>query len=288
MKKIHLLLSYSLLLGLSGCEPKFNFEGIDLEPQIVVEGWIETGEAANVCLSQSITLNEDSPYIPLSDIPLRWAKVSVSDGTQEEILTGRMDANYTPPFVYRGNRIRGEAGKTYRLKVEYSGLTVTAETTIPPVTPIERLEVSPCEDSDTLYQIRIRFRDNPEEKNYYKIFTLVRPDETRYYPAFMGTVSDETLHDHLAEMNVSRGMRYTETGKYTPYFKESDSVLVKLTQIGEKEFGFWSGYENEIVNGKNPFFPSSNSLSSNIRGGKGIWCGYGKDIRLVTIKDSIK
>lgn len=288
MRKSCLLLSYLFLLGLSGCEPRFDFDEADFEPQIVVEGWIETDEPANVCLSQTLTLNMDSGYTPLSDIPIRWAKVSISDGTQEEILTGRVDANYTPPFVYRGNRIRGEAGKTYRLKVEYSGQTVTAETTLPPATPIDRLEISPCEESDTLYQIRIRFRDNPDEKNYYKIFTLVRPDETRYYPAFMGTVSDETLYGHQADMNANRGMRYTETGKYTPYFKASDTVLVKLTQLGEKEFEFWSGYENEIVNGKNPFFPSSDNLCSNIRGGKGIWCGYGKDIRLVTVKDSIK
>lgn len=271
----------------TGCTPDFDFGDIDFEPQIIVEGWIENEGVAHVCLTQSLTLSMDSEDTDMSGIPIRWAKVTVSNGTDEEILTGRMDSRYTPPFIYQGNRIKGESGKTYTLKVEYSGRTVTASTTIPTVVPIDQLSVTPCNESDTLYQIQIKFKDNPTQIDYYKAFSQVLPDETRFYSSFMGTISDEVLYNHEAKLQVNRGMRYTKLGKYTPYYSINDTVLVKLTHLPEDGFRFWSDYENEIINGKNPLFPSNTNLSTNIRGGKGVWCGYGKETRLVIIKDSI-
>lgn len=276
-----------ILWACAACEPRFDFGDVDFEPQIIVEGWIEEGGVPTVCLSQSMTLEMTMGDMPMEDIPIRWAKVTVSDGEQEEVLTGRMDDAYTPPFVYRGSRIRGEAGKTYHLKVEYSGKTATASTGIPASVPIESLRVEPCEDSDTLYQIRITFHDDPASRDYYKVFTRAMPEETRYYSAFMGTVADDVFHDHRADMRANRGMRYTQLGKYTPYFKESDTVLVKLAHLTEEGFHFWNAYENEVMNGKNPLFPNNTNLPSNISGGKGIWYGYGKNTRHVVIKDSI-
>lgn len=271
----------------TGCTPNFDFGNIDFEPQIIVEGWIENEGVAHVCLTQSLTLNMDSEDTNMSHIAIRWAKVTVSNGTEEEVLTGRMDSRYTPPFIYQGNRIKGEVGKTYTLKVEYSGKTVTASTTIPPVVAINQLSVTPCSESDTLYQIQIKFKDDPAHTDYYKAFSQVLPDETRFYSSFMGTLSDEVLYNQEATLQVNKGMRYTKLEKYTPYYSINDTVLVKLTHLPEDGFRFWSDYENEIINGKNPLFPSTTNVSTNIQGGKGIWCGYGNDTRLVTIKDSI-
>lgn len=287
MKKTPTLSAILITLALSGCEPKFDFGGIDFEPQIIVEGWIENDEAAHVILTQSITMDMDTSGTSLADIAIRWAKVTVSDGETEEVLTGRMDKNYFPPFIYRGSRIKGVPGKTYTLKVEYSGRTLSAHTTIPAAIPIDKLEVNKCEDSDTLYQIRLKFRDNPEQTNYYKAFTQIVPKETRFYSAFMGTVSDEILNEGEADIRVNRGMRHTQLEKYTPYFSVNDTVNVKLTQLPEEGFVFWSSYENEIINGRNPLFPSNTNIKSNVEGGKGIWCGYGKTIRKVVIADSI-
>lgn len=273
-------------LLLFSCTPKFDLGDAVFEPQIVVEGWIESGGVANVCLSQSMPLVDGADSISLADVPIRWAKVSVSDGETEEVLVGRMDDDYNPPFVYRGVRIKGEAGKSYTLTVEYSGRKLTAVTTIPPVVEIESLEVSRCSDSDTLYQIHLSFSDDPAGRNYYKIFTQALPDETRFYSSFMGTVSDEVLDDNHAKIKANRGTRFGMK-KYTPYYKIGDTVLVKLTQLSYEGFRFWSDYENEVMNGKNPLFPSTTNLHSNINGGKGIWCGYGRDVETVIIRDCI-
>lgn len=274
------------LFFLFSCEPKFDFGDIDFEPQIIVEGWIENGGFANVILTQSMTMSSEMENTDFKDIPLRWAKVTVSDGNQTEILTGKINKNYSPPFIYSGVRIKGVPGNTYYLKVEYSGRTVTAVTTIPDeITGIDRIYSEKCKDSDSLFQVKIEFKDNLDKVNYYKMFTRLQGAETRYYSSFLGTIKDDVLPENgNASITVNRGLRYGLKKKYTPFFKENDTVFVKLAQIDEAGFDFWSGYENEVTNGKNPLFPSSSNLKSNVVGGKGVWCGYTCDIKSIIIK----
>lgn len=284
-------LFYIIILQLIvSCEPKFDYGEVDFNPQIIVEGWIENDGVAHVILTQSIPLDGDFENIAVNDIPIRWAKVSVSDGTNTEILTGRMDYDYSPPFIYKGVNIKGEIGKNYTLKVEYSGRILTSKTTIPPeITYIDDYEVVKCNESDSLYQLNIRFKDNTENTNYYKIFTKVYPVDSRYFSSFMGTIQDDILPiDGNSKLTVNRALRYELIGEYTPYFKKSDTVMVKLTQIEKPGFDFWSAYDNEVANGKNPLFPSSSNLKSNISGGKGIWCGYSRDIKKIIISNEIR
>ena len=122
-----------------------------------------------------------------------------------------MDSRYFPPFIYTGSRLRGEAGRKYILKVEYSGRTLTAETTIPEPVPIEDIGIETSEKSDTLYSVNITFRDDPGQKNYYKVFTRVTPGDTRYLPSFMGTISDETISsDHKGKISVNRALKLSD------------------------------------------------------------------------------
>ena len=127
MRRIFMCLAICLLLG--SCGEKHQPEDI---PQIVVEGWIESDGYPVVMLTTTVSIGEDAKdWTSLKDNILRWAKVSISDGVHEEILTGRMDNSYFPPYIYTTSRMKGESGKTYTLKVEYGGRTVTAQTTIP-------------------------------------------------------------------------------------------------------------------------------------------------------------
>ena len=242
-------------------------------PEIVIDGWIEVGKGATVVLTQSVMVHpeDNESEIRLQDIPIRWAKVTVSDGEREEILVGRMDEDIFP------------------VKVEYSGRTVTAETTIPHAVKIDDFKVLKSEDCDTLYRIDISFRDDKSEKNWYKLLTSISEKETgtydgRYYSAFMGTVSDEILDSKESTITVNRPFRHIRTEDYSPYFHKGETVSVMLAQIDEASFNFWSDYENEISNGKNILFPSSSNLRSNVNGGRGIWCGYNSDTVEITVE----
>ena len=288
---VFLISSVLLISTCLSCDIRWRSGDYVYNPEIVVDGWIEEGEAANVILTQTVMVNPDIEQgeIKLQDIPIKWAKVTVSDGEQEEVLVGRKSDGIFPPYRYTGVTIRGEAGKKYFLKVEYSGRTVTAETTIPEPVRIDDFKVIKSEECDTLYRIDISFRDDRKEKNWYKVLTSIRDEKAGtedmiYYSAFMGTVSDEILGPEENTMTVSRPFRHIRTEDYSPYFHKGETVKVKLAQIDEASFLFWSDYENEISNGKNILFPSTSDLRSNVTGGRGIWCGYNSDTVQITVE----
>ena len=287
-KSLRYILLIFIIASTTGCNPKWDFDQKNFEPQLVIDGWIENGDVAYVCLTQTRPLFTTVDSMMISEIPIRWAKVTVSDGETEEILTGRIDKRYIPPYVYRGNILKGIAGKTYTLTVEYSGITATATTTIPQPVPLERLEVSRCDNSDTLFQIKAYLNDIKNQKNYYKFFTRVVNNETRFYSSFMGTFEDNAGDNGEIIMSVFKGIRYTHIKKFTPFYMIDDTVEVKFTQIPRDGFLFWNSYESDITNGNNPLFPSSSNLVSNIRNGLGIWCGYGISVYPLIIREEIK
>lgn len=276
----------ALIVLLNSCTPELDFGNIDFEPQIVVEGWIENGTRANVLLTQWLPLYSEGKEVPAMDIPIKWAKVTLSDGEREEVLVGRMDQSYISSFVYTSSVIKGEYGKKYYLKVEYSGKTVTAETYIPEPVKIDAFTVSKCEDD--FYSISAEFKDDPEQEDYYKFFSKVISDNKRFLPSFMGTINDKGYDDHTIDVVVNRGLKIGKSDiKYTPYYELDDTVVVKLTRLPKDAYLFWSDYENEVMNGKNPLFPSTTNLKSNINGGKGIWAGYAKDEKIIIIKEHV-
>ena len=285
MKRI-LYHTAAVLLLLPSCTVKWEIDD-NFEPQIAIEGWIDSGKPAKVIVSQMLPYGSDTEggALDMKNIPVRWATVSLSDGENEEILVGQIDANYTPPYIYTGSSIIGQPGRTYTLTVKYSGKTLVSSTTVPDNVPVERVETEKSPSCDTLYGIRIYFKDNPDEKNWYKVFTQVKNTDKRYFSAFMGDISDEVLGED-AFITVNRAFRHTRYNRYTPYFNESDTVYVKFAQVPESGFEFWSSYENEVTNGANILFPNTGNLKSNIDGGRGIWCGYGVDIVEVKIKDA--
>lgn len=282
---LHIL---TALLLVSACSVKWDID-TRFVPRIAVEGWIDNGRPAKVIISQMLPYGSgtESGALDMKDIPIRWATVSLSDGDNEEMLVGQIDTNYIPPYVYSGSSIIGQPGKTYTLTISYSGRTIVSSTVVPDNVPVRSVEVEKSPAGDTLYTIRIYFKDNPDEKNWYKVFTKVKNTDKRYFAAFMGDISDEVLTED-AFITVNRAFRHTRYSQYTPYFTANDTVFVKFTQVPSAGFEFWSSYENEVTNGANILFPNTENLKSNIDGCRGIWCGYGTDIVEVRIKDYIR
>lgn len=205
-----------LVAVFTSCEPDWDFDS-DYESEVVVEGGITVDGFAKVYLSQSKILNSTWDSIALSKLPVMSAKVTVSDGSQTEILVGRIDKGRLPYFVYTGSQIRGEVGKVYTLTVMYRGKEITARTTIPEPILLDSIRLQPTEGCDTLYQATAYFNDPEGEANYYKIFTQVEEKDEDYYNAFMGTFSDEILVSPVATAEIYRGFRHTELNKYTPF-----------------------------------------------------------------------
>lgn len=274
-----------LLFFFSACQSPYT---TSLQEDIIVEGWIESGSGPVVILTKSMILEEMQSQTE-GDVLLPWAKVTVSDGIDSVVLTGGINHDYFPPYVYTTSYMKGEAGKTYWLRVEYGDRVATAKTTIPYPQALEGLHVSKA--SDSLYQITASFMDNPLSKDYYLFQTRIFNKESRYYPAFLGLIDDELLKgDAVYRHQVQPGIHFMTAGvdNYRPYYKEGDSVLIKFSKIDELSYRVQQSINEIVAFSSNPVFVTDLDLYSNIDGGSGFWCGYGVTQYRVVIADSIK
>ncbi len=273
------------LIVLIACDDAFELQREE-SPQLVVEGWIEDGGFPIVMLTRSLPVSTDYQTIDdLSDYILRWAKVTVSDGTDSVILTGKYDEGYFPPYIYTTSRMRGKAGRQYSLTVEYRDYYATSKTSIPSAPEYCVFSVERTVGSDTLFQIKARFKDNPAEKNYYQFFIRVGTQTKQYLASYLGTLDDNVLNNETV-IPVYRGHQL-QLNQYSPYFSLTDSVSVKFAQIDETSFRIWDSYTKMLSLSGNMFLSTSTDMESNINGGHGYWCGYAAITNHIVIQDSI-
>ena len=245
----------------------------DGQSQMVVEGWIEDGEFPVVILTRTLPVSGNFVSMDnLSDYIVKWAKVTVSDGQDSVVLTGKYDNRYFPPYIYTTGRMRGKAGSTYRLTVEEDDVVAMAVTTIPQQAPQVAFKVEQRSPSDSLYQITACLTDPAESRDYYQLFSRVGGRTLQYSAAFLGSLSDVTLAAY-SEIPVYRGKSLTDSLHYTPYFEPGDSVSVKVAAIDEQAFSFWSGFSKNISLSSNLFLAPSTNISSHVVGAWGCWYG---------------
>jgi hypothetical protein len=272
---------FILIMTAIGCNNEDFSAEIKLESKIVVEGWIEEGDVPRIILSSSIPINEVIDSTNVLDHAIRSAKVTVSDGQKVEVLRVKNDKDRLPPFIYYGSEIIGEAGKTYTLKIEYLNRIVSASTTIPETVALKSAEYIKNNAADTTGYVFVKFDDPVNEKNYYQIATRLAEKEPIFVPAFYGNLDDKNFDSPNISMQINRGVLIFPKTKYKPYFTDGDLIFVKLRTMNKEALDFWNSWQNEIVNSRNPIYPSNTSLKSNINGGIGIWAGYGQNTILV-------
>ncbi len=256
---------------------KDNFsQEVNSESKIVVEGWIEEGDFAQVLLSSSISVSEVIDSTNVLNHVIRSAKITVSDGVNSEVLRVKNDKDRVPPFVYYGTTLKGVAGKEYSLKIEYLNRTVEAITTIPKSVELKTAEYVKKNPTDTTGYIFVKFNDPVNEKNFYQIATKIDKKEPIFVPSFYGNLDDKNFQTSFVAVQINRGVLLFPKTKFTPYFTDGDLIFVKLRTQNKEALDFWNSWQNEIVNSRNPIYPSNTSLKSNIKGGIGIWAGYGQ------------
>lgn len=84
------------------------------------------------------------------------------------------------------------------------------------------------------------------------------------------------------KMPVNPG-RLNIDSDFTPCFEAGDTVMVKLASITEEAYRFWRDFEDMTTLSRNPLFPVTNNLHSNIDGGLGYWFGYGACFATLTV-----
>ncbi|RKR09454.1 uncharacterized protein DUF4249 [Flavobacterium sp. 90] len=277
MKK-YILFLFALVI--TSCS-KDDFSEQNLESKVIVEGWIEEGDYAQVLLSSSIPVTGTIDSTNVLSHVIRSAKITISDGETSEVLRVKNDKNRVPPFVYFGSTLKGEAGKEYSLKIEYLNRIITAITKVPKSVPLKNAEYIKKNSADTTGYIFVKFDDPVNEKNYYQIATKIDGEEPIFVPSFYGNLDDQNFNKSEVSVQINRGVLLFPKTKFTPYFTDGDLIHVKLRTQNKDALDFWNSWQNEIVNSKNPIYPANASLKSNINGGIGIWAGYGQSTLVV-------
>lgn len=256
-------------------------------PQLVIEGWIENGGHPVVMVTTTVSVDESfSDINELEEHVVNWAKVTVSDGENDIVLTGQRNDDYFPPYIYTTSRMRGVAGGTYTVTVEYSGRTASAVTTIPAPVPLEYIRIMQSSDDADSYYLVGGLRDNPDTKDYYKVFTKRLGKDSTYVSSFMGLTDDSVLNAEIEEIPINNGVGRVDE-KLNAFFSADDVVHVRFCTLDRASWEYWNDFEEIQSLSRNPFFPITTAIRSNVTGGLGYWAGYGTTTCCVSIPDSL-
>lgn len=285
---------FLIVAGLLSCEKEIDIDVSPGEPQLVVEGAIETGYPPYVFLSTSLSYFSRIDLQSLEDAFIHDAEVWVSDGTntvqlKEYAVDSGGRANI---FVYTidpgSNIMLGELEKTYKLTIKYNGQTYEAATKIPTPTPLDSVTSVPPlfvrDDNPTARQIKVYFKDPDTLGNHVRYFTKL--NNAPYFPGENSVYSDEIINGSQFETILRLGKSpaderdFDSTGVAYP----GDTVTLKWCAIDKKVYEFYNTFQFAIGSLGNPF-SSPTRLSSNISNNAiGVWAGYGSVYTEVIIK----
>ena len=283
MKYLLHAIFFTIALATTACA---NQEDVDIDLRsLVIEGWIDDGGFPVVIVTHNLPVtNKFISIDSLSSYLVRWATVSVSDGLDTVYLTGMANKRYFPPFIYTTGKMRGKAGNTYKLTVEYNGMIACAETTIPATHPvIDSLWVSKSADADTLHQLFVTLKGDKQSHNYYQIFTRNGTYDAQFLPSHLGTIDNAYIPEGSI-IPVYKARKFRENN-YSPYFTINDTISLKVAVVDKTSYDFWDDYCKMLNLSGNLFLAQSNDLRSNIVGGYGYWCGYNADVKYIAIKN---
>lgn len=246
----------------------------------VVEGWIDSGHFPIVKITRSMSLRsgDGTSVDSLSNYVERWARVAVCDGERTVVLTGMPDKTGLPPYLYTTGDMRGEVGKTYTLTVDTpDGHHMEAVTTIPEPVRIDSFLVENVDGTGDNCQLYGYTRD----RRKCKLFTEVVGLDSEYKSSFLG-LYDSGMIGNDGRVAICRG--YTNLKKdFSPYFMDTESLLVKFSAIDSVAYGFWRSFEDMVALSRNPLFPVTKNLQGNVKGALGYWFGYGSTFYNVRI-----
>jgi hypothetical protein len=299
---LHLLLLLFLAGWTFGCEEELAIELPAGQAKIVVQGHIQQGASPFVMLTESVpVLAPVTPETFLNSF-VRGAAVSVTvDGQTyplQEVALNRLPPDqlqllaelYSLPagplpeqgpeipfFLYTNPDLKGETGKKYQLRVEHQGRTLTALTSIPALNPLDSLWFRPHPDpkNDSLLTLWYRYHDPDTLGNSIRYMT--KRNQEPFYPGYFTSVfNDELVNGKTIRFPLDRGESRADTIKFETYsfFRRGDSVTVRWAAIDFPHYQFWLSLEADRNSNGNPF-GSPITVRSNVKGGLGIWGGYG-------------
>lgn len=256
--------------------------------KMVVEGWIDAGKHPIVMLHTSYSLSLSEPdSTTLLDVleqhMVLFGKVVIFDGEDSVILTGRVDTNYLPPYIYTTTKIIGEVGKTYSLHAKYKEFSAKAKTEIPKIASLDSIRVTNLNQKMNV----IGYANHLEVGETY-ILMARTTDQRQYKICPMGAFRASSTESIIT---INNPIDFTGEGAILQtLFPKTDSVeiSIKFAKIGEAEFQMWDSYIAQKLTQGMFFMETYGNIISNIENGNGYWCGMGASEYSISLeKDSL-
>lgn len=294
-QKITLLILFSSFLNACSKEVKIDIPGF--EEQFVIDGSIETGTPAIIFLSNTrdiYSLTDINSY--LSGF-ISGATVIVSNGTITDTLTEICTDNLPLGFesiaeeffglpidqlvnlhlcAYVSTGLVGEVGKTYTLKVINNDKTYTSSTKIENPSALDNLYWKEQVNLPGYGFSWAKITDSPVMGDSYR-WEVKNSGDLFYSKPFQSFTDDRFFNGLTFEFSVENPMSFRDStieDQYRGFYKLGDTIVVKFSKLGKKEFQFFEKKYNQIYSSGNPFATPTN-IPTNIEGGAlGIWAGF--------------
>ena len=256
--------------------------------KMVVEGWIDAGKHPIVMLHTSYSLSLSEPdSTTLLDVleqhMVLFGKVVIFDGEDSVILTGRVDTNYLPPYIYTTTKMRGEVGKSYSLHATYKNFSAKSKTIIP-----EKAIFDSIRTNINNRKVNVIGYANQLEIGEPYIIMARTTNDKQYKICPMGAfrASQKQL-----KLTINNPINFTGEGMILQtLFPQTDSVdiAIKFAKVGEAEYQFWDSYIAQNLTQGIFFMETHSNIISNIENGNGYWCGMGASEYTISLeRDSL-
>ena len=286
-----------LIMGLNSCSKEVKIDIPGFEEQVVIDGSIETGTPAIIFLSNTRDIYAPTDINSYLSGFISGATVTVSNGsitdTLTEICTDNLPAGFESiaeeffglPIdqlvnlhlcAYVSTGLVGEVGKTYTLKVIHNDKTYTSSTKIENPTALDNFFWKEQTNLPGYGFSWAKITDSPVMGDAYR-WEVKNLGDLFYSKPFQPFTDDRFYNGLTFEFSVENPMSFRDStieDQYRGYYKLGDTIVVKFSKLGKKEFQFFEKKYNQIYSGGNPFATPTN-IPTNIEGGAlGIWAGF--------------
>ena len=291
MKKI---VSAALFLAtLISCEKNINFDLKEAASVLVVDAVIENNQPPVVVLTKSLSyFSSISPAI-LSNLFVRNAVVTVSNG----VLTHRLK-EYSFPiapginiYSYRidsadlATAFIGQFNTNYTLHIVADGKEYDATTSLRSLA--KRIDsvwwkTAPFQDDTTNVVLNIKATDPAGLGDYIRYFT--RRNNGQFLPGensvFDDQIVDGTTYSFIVDQGIDRNNKQPFDSNY---FKRGDTITLKLCNIDKPTYTFWNTWEFNAQSIGNPFSQPGKVIGNISNGALGAFYGYAADYKTLIV-----
>ncbi|MFT5020649.1 MAG: hypothetical protein ACI9CU_002050 [Polaribacter sp.] len=296
-----LVLLLAIGLGFSACEKVLDIDLPEGVNGIVFEGYIENGTFPYVIISRSENYFEpietaalailnsiveaDSVFIEFDGLRVELPRICLSSldtipnlntdsvldllgfGSFPSGLDLCINAN---PFMI------GELGKTYKMTAYVEGQEYNSITSIGQPVQLDSLWYKDDLPEDSLGSIWVRLADPAGIGQFYYMWSE-NLTQGRSMAPIDGSPSfgDRLFDGEKIDFNIYQGSNLaSDNGAEVEYwwFREGDTVLVKLGIIDQGVYNFWESVD--AASNLNPFSSPTPVYSNFDNGGRGVWAGY--------------